>query len=599
MSDCPICKGKIKPDFYRFHQRSFLDRGYRHNIPLERALSICESCFYITPRQPFYAFDKAPLNESFVTLKEEKHKENTRYEKVIADRVLRTLESNIDEAEIKKIDSVLDLRALSGGALELLQARRIGKNHKGFDFVSKNVNWANLYRRIRLSLWAGLFEEINSSSSLQFSGIDLIFSSRPVLELCSDPALFLERIKKALSPDGLCIFGERDLSGYPENIFLNELFTPWGNSFFTKDNLRALFRERGFEIIGEEKSGSIVYYLVRPKQKTLDGITCTLPQINPYKKYPRFENIKISKIWHGKTGFINEICSIALAKAYKKIGSIWPAKLAAFDRPRPHRRYPSVQQKYLDVIVVSCGRKDDLRTALARFQKYAQSEKRKFRYIIHDDLMEGREEESRDCRRFIDKIGIFSKKIYADRNMGIGESIKALLKEVETDYYFHLEEDHFFLRPVNVDSLVEIFNRYRKVNYIRLNRQPTTPGLHEVTKSLGDVRSRQYLFNGQILTLSPFWSHSTNIARTDSPFSRLVLNLSGRFRERMESVFLFRDCVNHEDVYEKMGTFVYGPLYQARMVYHSHDVSMRELMLKFFPDRLGATVDDFKIKENI
>jgi hypothetical protein len=570
---------------------------------------MCETCFYVAPEAPFYEFGQAPLSESFVTLRGERQRNKyiVDYERSIGNRVLQVL-TKVPEIDIEKLESILDLRALSGGALEALHEHKVGTFHTGFDFFSNNVNWSESYRNIKLSLWERWFEKANKGSGIDISEVDLIYSSRPILELCSAPGTFLEVLKKTLSPGGVCLFRERDLSAYPKTIFLNELFTPWGNSFFTKKNLRHLLLKHGFEIVAEEQENVFVCFLVR--QKDDKGRTSRPSRElilhsfhpNPYPQFPRYEETKKEKCWQGKVGLFQAGLSMALTMATAKSGLDFdvPVKrhLGVSSPPKRSAKYRSVEQKYLDVIVESCGRKKALERTLKTFQKLIISEKREFRFLIHDDMMEGREKEHDECRQFIKQSNLFSKMLFEEKNVGIGESIKALLREVETEYYFELQDDFLFLRRIYLDPLIEIFDQYKEVNYIQFYRRKTTPNLHTVTKCLGDVRSRQYLFNGQILTLRPFWSHNPNIARTDSPLVRLVLGLSGRFRERMCNVELLKDCTSHEDVYEKMGTFVFGPLYQAPVVYHSHGLSMRDLMLKRFPDDPKATVDDFRTKEN-
>jgi SAM-dependent methyltransferase len=607
MDRCPICSSKIRPGFYRFHQRSFLDKSYWHGLSPTRSLDICETCFYVAPEFPFFEFAQAPLKESFITLRGKGPRSDVAYEMNIGKRILRVL-GKAPGIDIKGIGSVLDLRALSGGVLELMQEHGVGTLHTGLDFLSNNVKWSESCRDVRLSLWGEQFEKANTGFGIDFSEADLVYSSRPILELCSAPGTFLEAIKRTLSPRGLCLFRERDLSAYPQTIFLNELFTPWGNSFFTNNNLRYLLLKHGFEIVAEERENNFVYFLVRQKH---DKETASNPlhesilrsfRPNPYLQFPRYEETNKEKCWQGKIGFLEAGVSMLLTMTAEKSNLDFdiPVKqrLCASTPSKSPIRSRSVEQKYLDVIVVSCGRKKELERTLKTFQKLVVSEGRKFRFLIHDDMMEGREEEHEECRQYIRQSKVFSKMLFEEKNVGIGESIKALLQEVETEYYFHLEDDFFFLRMIYLDPLIEIFNQYEEVNYIRFYSRETTPNLHTVTRCLGDVRSRQYLFNGQILTLAPFWSHQANIARMDSPFVRLVQGLSGRFRERMCNVELLKDCINHEDVYEKMGTFIYGPLYQARVVYHCYDVSTRDLMLKRFPDDRKATVDDFRATED-
>jgi SAM-dependent methyltransferase len=563
-------------------------------------------CFYVAPESPFFEFAQAPLKESFITLRDQGHKSTVAYEMNIGKRILRILEK-APGIDIKGIGSVLDLRALSGGVLEVMREHGVGTLHAGFDFLSNNVKWSESCRNVRLSLWGEQFEKANTGFGIDSSEADLVCSSRPILEFCSAPGTFLEAIKRTLSPRGLCLFRERDLPAYPQTIFLNELFTPWGNSFFTKNNLRYLLLKHGFEIVAEERENVFVYFLVRQKHDKEPASNLPRESIlrsfrpNPYLQFPRYEETNKEKCWQGKIGFLEAGLSMLLTMAAEKSNLDFdiPVKqrLCASAPPKSPIKYRSVEQKYLDVIVVSCGRKKELERTLKTFQKLVVSEGRKFRFLIHDDMMEGREKDHEECRQFIEQSRIFSKILLEEKNVGTGESLKTLLQEVETEYYFHLEDDFLFLRRIYLDPLIEILDQYKEVNYIRFYKRKTAPNLHTVTKCLGDVRSRQYLFNDQILTLDPFWSTNPNITRTDSPLVRLVLSLSGRFRERMYNVELLKDCTNHEEVYEKMGTFIFGPLYQARVVYHSHDLSMRDLMLKRFPDDPKATVDGFRSKK--
>jgi len=151
-----------------------------------------------------------------------------------------------------------------------------------------------------------------------------------------------------------------------------------------------------------------------------------------------------------------------------------------------------------------------------------------------------------------------------------------------------------FIRPIDFDPLYQIFSDFPKVNQIRFNRTQTTPTIGAVSKIFGKYRARMFKFNETVLSMGSFWSNQAQIARSDSPFTRLMAAVDGRFHERVFNIEFAKNWLDPLDSYTHLGTFMYGPIGAAKMVYEAGDVSPHSIIQQSYPEDNALTIDRFR-----
>jgi len=120
----------------------------------------------------------------------------------------------------------------------------------------------------------------------------------------------------------------------------------------------------------------------------------------------------------------------------------------------------------LDVIITASGRDTIFRTieSFLTNVKYAGE----FRFIINIDV----------CRKgSLTQIIKYVKNLnlkYFNVNYqpkGFTNALSSTLKQIESTFYFHLEDDWVFLKEIQLDPLIELLQKNNNVNHVRFSKR--------------------------------------------------------------------------------------------------------------------------------
>jgi len=515
-------------------------------------------------------------------------------ENLFAGRLIQELK----RSGVSSISKIIDLRMLSGRVLAEI-GKAFGTNTRiGFDLYSVNCDWARDQYGHQVEKYPvgdpiEFLSRWIDSHQRHLGEIDLILQSQSILSLTSDPERFLNLTLKLLRPGGIWASYEQNLDRFPRQIFLHELFDPWATQHFSHHSFLRLFSKKRISIQPGFHSSTRSVYLIRHAEHPY--LSPELQNENILDKHPQFTTKTDKRDWYGPRGRIK---TLAITLRHK-----------AEERLRFGNRKPSLSENGListgapivvdprpvvDVLIVSCGRLCPLQKTVAHFLKLCYSSTRRYRFIIHDDWIDSRAPAHEQCRNWIKQTRIFDEIHFAEENRGISRSVNFLLSRLQSDLYVHLEDDMVFIRPIDFDPLYQIFSDFPKVNQIRFNRTQTTPTIGAVSKIFGKYRARMFKFNETVLSMGSFWSNQAQIARSDSPFTRLMATVDGRFNERVFNIDFAKNWLDPLDSYTHLGTFMYGPIGAAKVVYEAGDVSPHSIIQQSYPEDNTLTIDRFR-----
>lgn len=127
---------------------------------------------------------------------------------------------------------------------------------------------------------------------------------------------------------------------------------------------------------------------------------------------------------------------------------------------------PTTNTPVLDVIVTSSGRKTIFPTIESFLDKVKFSGE--FRFIVNVDLC---------IPRYLPKIKTLFKDLKVkcfNVNLvpkGFTKSLDFVIGRVETPLYFHLEDDWVFLKELNIDPLLKLFNEVNTINHVCFSKK--------------------------------------------------------------------------------------------------------------------------------
>ena len=213
-------------------------------------------------------------------------------------------------------------------------------------------------------------------------------------------------------------------------------------------------------------------------------------------------------------------------------------------------------EKNVDVLITSTCRKT-IEKCIASFLENVKYTGQ-FRFFVNIDVKNPKYLPR--LQKFLKKQSIYDVKINMhpkEKLQGLPETINYLYNQVESKYYFNLQDDWIFLDKINLDPLVTLMNNNSKIDHIRLNKEIIEQNewlYHLFEKS--DVKHRKKSINidvdGINLVKLSTWSFNPSLCRTETMKNILPVPID----DRAETHF----CKKYDELYSARGTFFLGSI---------------------------------------
>jgi hypothetical protein len=173
----------------------------------------------------------------------------------------------------------------------------------------------------------------------------------------------------------------------------------------------------------------------------------------------------------------------------------------------------------IDVIVTSTCRRQ-FETTYASFMKnvkYSQG----FRFIIHVDVLEKNKRYLPGLLEFLKRNNISDVNINTGKHSFAG-AVNYLFKKLQSEYYFHLEDDWLFLKPIDLNAVIEAMEKNNNIHSIRFSKERIKKPDCRMKKYLAE-KNEPYLLPGREINIggiglieTSIWSLNPHIARTST-----------------------------------------------------------------------------------
>ena len=125
--------------------------------------------------------------------------------------------------------------------------------------------------------------------------------------------------------------------------------------------------------------------------------------------------------------------------------------------------------KNITVVISSCSRLRLLKKSIQSFKESVISIAN-LNFVLVEDYVDD-PLRRQECRDWIEgNNDIFSKVVYLPTKAGFGKHFQEAVKNVETDYFFRMEDDQIFCRKIFLDPLLEVLRSDNKLVSISLRR---------------------------------------------------------------------------------------------------------------------------------
>ena len=230
----------------------------------------------------------------------------------------------------------------------------------------------------------------------------------------------------------------------------------------------------------------------------------------------------------------------------------------------------------IDVTITGSGRWKYLKRTIESFTQNVSCSER-FRFLVTDDA--GYHCESNGTRKAIVDSGVFDAWHFTKRQ-DYSECIAWLYANLKSEFFFHLQDDWEFLKPVNLDPLIALMRHHRSINHIKFNKRKTRATLKpEAWNHLGKLPKRNTVIDGIPLVAYPYWAMHPSLNRT-SFVHRFKVPRSGQKeydrafkpsrweRYWLQTLFVGVDRKNPKDSCRKVGTYIYGKIGSPPYILH-------------------------------
>jgi hypothetical protein len=168
--------------------------------------------------------------------------------------------------------------------------------------------------------------------------------------------------------------------------------------------------------------------------------------------------------------------------------------------------------------------------------------------------------------------------LYIRPKSGVKANLLEGLSKVTTPYVLFLEHDWAFRRPVELETLLDVFDKYDHVNIVRFNMRRNDSHYMWDHFSIEDERIRELP-----LTMTSSWSNQAHIARVSKWRKDWIPMLGPEKSERSFGVEEVLYNAYNRDIFNKgfhvsnadWGSYIYGPYHCAPYVYHTNGSVVR------------------------
>lgn len=188
-----------------------------------------------------------------------------------------------------------------------------------------------------------------------------------------------------------------------------------------------------------------------------------------------------------------------------------------------------------------------------------------------------------NLQRLADRHGL---ELYVRPGSGLKANLLEGLQAVTTPYVLFLEHDWLFSRPVRLETLLDVFDRYDHVNIVRFNKNRNDSHIGWDHFSLEDERVRELP-----LTMTSAWSNNPHVVRVSKWRDDWAARLGPQRHQRADGVEEVLYFAYNRDIFTKgfresnaeWGSYLYGPYHAPPLVYHSNGALHRGRWLAEYP----------------
>jgi hypothetical protein len=171
----------------------------------------------------------------------------------------------------------------------------------------------------------------------------------------------------------------------------------------------------------------------------------------------------------------------------------------------------------MDVIVTSTCRRQ-FETTYASFMKNVKYDQG-FRFIVRIDVLEKNKHYLPRLLEFLRRNSISDININTGKHSFAG-AVNYLFKKLQSEHYFHLEDDWLFLKPIDLNAVMEIMKNNKNIHSIRFSKEQIKKPDYRMKKSLAK-KNELYLLPGREINIdginlieTSIWSLNPYVART-------------------------------------------------------------------------------------
>ena len=125
----------------------------------------------------------------------------------------------------------------------------------------------------------------------------------------------------------------------------------------------------------------------------------------------------------------------------------------------------------IDIGISSCARPKLLSRCLESFfSMLKKSDRIRVRVFIVEDYVEDNERRTVGKNWIIENSHYFDDIFFLEKNAGFGWHFQEIVKNCEAKYLFRLEDDHYFLKPIDLELLIYLIEMIESAISINLKR---------------------------------------------------------------------------------------------------------------------------------
>ena len=162
-----------------------------------------------------------------------------------------------------------------------------------------------------------------------------------------------------------------------------------------------------------------------------------------------------------------------------------------------------MEKEIMDLLITSSSRVECLQKTMNSFFKYVKYSG-DIRIILHEDFVI--KKESKKVIEWAENQPFFDKIIQTQPAQRLGKAIESLLNECNDELALKWEDDWEFIKELNLDNVIQIFDDHKDVNQIMFNKK-INPGFRQ------GFDHKEIILNEQSLTLCREWGMAPAIWR--------------------------------------------------------------------------------------